>query len=54
VTFGWALDRSAALAQLSGSARGQLRLLYLWIRWVIPGAILAVGIWWGLSLYGPG
>jgi hypothetical protein len=23
--------------------------LYRWIRWVIPGAILAVGIWWLLT-----
>ncbi len=23
--------------------------LYHWIRWVIPGAILAVGIWWLLT-----
>lgn len=24
----------------------RLRLLHLWIRWVIPAAILAVGLWW--------
>lgn len=43
LAFGWAMDRSAALAQLgSTSSRG----LRFWIRWVVPGAILLVGGWW--------
>lgn len=43
LAFGWAMDRSAALQQLGASVP---RGLYHWIRWVIPGAILAVGVWW--------
>jgi hypothetical protein len=23
--------------------------LYLWIRWVIPGALVLVGVWWLLT-----
>ena len=70
LTFGWALDRGAALRALvagpervggrsgdveavAGDGR-RIRLLYLWIRWVIPGVILAVGVWWVLSRLGPG
>lgn len=49
LTVGWALDRGAALRQLAVGAGWQSRLLYQWIRWVIPGAILAVGIWWVLT-----
>jgi NSS family neurotransmitter:Na+ symporter len=41
VTVGWAMDRSRALAAL-----GAPRWLYLWIRWVVPGAITIVGVWW--------
>lgn len=41
LTIGWAMERSRALAAL-----GAPRWLYLWIRWVIPGAILLVGAWW--------
>ena len=43
LAFGWALDRGTALAQLGPGAP---RVLTLWIRWVIPGAILVVGGWW--------
>lgn len=53
VTFGWALNRGAALRELAGEgAEGSARLLYLWVRWVIPGAILAVGAWWVASQVG--
>jgi len=43
LAFGWAMDRGVALKEIGGMRR---RILYLWIRWVIPSAILAVGIWW--------
>ncbi|MGE0440369.1 MAG: sodium-dependent transporter [Gemmatimonadales bacterium] len=43
LTLGWCADRSAALRELGGSGAG---VLYFWIRFVIPGAILAVGGWW--------
>ncbi len=42
VTLGWCVNRSQALAQL-GPER---RLLYYWIRFVIPAAIFSVAIWW--------
>lgn len=48
-TFGWALDRGAALAQIAHGSDRQTRALYLWVRWVIPTAILAVGVWWVLT-----
>lgn len=47
VTVGWAMDRSEAMQALStGSKRPVPGWLYLWIRWVIPGALLMVGVWW--------
>lgn len=44
LTFGWALKRPAALAQLR-----RVRPLYYWIRYVVPVGILAVGVWWALT-----
>ncbi len=45
VTLGWCLDRGEALRQLADT--GTLApWLYRWIRFGIPAAILAVGIWW--------
>ena len=51
VTVGWALKRGEALKQLAGDSADSktFRLLYLWIRFVVPGAILAVGTWWLLT-----
>jgi len=47
VTVGWAMSRGEAIRALSeGAPRAVPNWLYLWIRWVIPGALLAVGIWW--------
>jgi NSS family neurotransmitter:Na+ symporter len=46
VAFGWAMDRQAALRQLGGE---ELRVLHLWIRWVIPAAILSVAGWWAVT-----
>ena len=47
LTVGWCLDRGKALEELArGSTVILPGVLYLWIRWVIPGAILAVGGWW--------
>jgi NSS family neurotransmitter:Na+ symporter len=50
VTLGWCVNRSAALAALSaeGHPPAPAWLLY-WIRFGIPAAILAVGIWWLLT-----
>lgn len=47
LAFGWALDRSAALAEL-GAERGR-GILYYWIRFVVPAGVLLVGAWWLLS-----
>lgn len=43
LAFGWAMSRGEALRQLGGD---NSTALYLWIRWVVPAAILAVGGWW--------
>ena len=50
ITVGWCISRSTALAQLAleGDATAPLWLFY-WIRYGIPTAILAVGIWWFLT-----
>ncbi len=50
VTVGWALSRSTALAQLAGpNPTAFNRVLYAWIRYVIPAAMVAVGLWWLLT-----
>ena len=50
LTFGWAFDRGRALAALaSGRPTGLHRALLVWIRFVLPGAILAVGAWWAVT-----
>jgi SNF family Na+-dependent transporter len=48
VTVGWALKRGAVLAELGGDSRA-FNLLYLWVRYIIPAAIIAVGVWWMLT-----
>jgi NSS family neurotransmitter:Na+ symporter len=48
LAVGWSLGRARALAQLAGPRFGG-RLLFAWLRFVVPGAILAVGLWWLLS-----
>lgn len=50
LTAGWAMQRGALLQQIGGNAvRGWRRLIPFWLRFVVPGAILAVGVWWLLS-----
>lgn len=50
VTVGWAMSRADALRALSaGAGRAVPSWLYVWIRWVIPGALLLVGVWWLLT-----
>ena len=48
ITVGWAFRRADAIRELAGDARWG-PALYLWVRWVIPAAILTVGIWWLLT-----
>ncbi len=58
VAVGWFIDRSAVLEQLvAGESRHRgeatmprwARWLQIWLRFVIPGAILSVGVWWLLT-----
>jgi NSS family neurotransmitter:Na+ symporter len=50
VTFGWCMHRSAALAELMASGERPVPMwLFYWIRFGIPAAILAVGVWWLLT-----
>ncbi len=59
VAVGWALKRGAVLRELLSEAAATepgppstertTLLLYLWIRYVIPAAIIAVGVWWLLT-----
>ena len=50
LTIGWCVNRSAALQELStGGERPVPSWLFYWIRFGIPAAILAVGIWWLLT-----
>lgn len=50
LTIGWAMDRSRALRELGAGGRAPSpSFLYTWIRFVIPGAVIAVGLWWLLT-----
>jgi SNF family Na+-dependent transporter len=49
LAVGWSIQRSVALEQLSRHGTPAPRLLFLWLRFVIPGCILLVGIWWLLT-----
>ena len=50
VTVGWAMRRADALDAMStGDTRPVPAWLYFWIRYVIPGALLLVGVWWMLT-----
>ena len=48
VAFAWSLDRSKALAELEGDHTSSLetRVLFLWMRYVIPVVIVTLGLWW--------
>ena len=57
VAFAWCLNRSAALRQITvrpapdapPRADRTALFLYYWLRFVVPGGILAVGVWWLLT-----
>ncbi|HTE50088.1 MAG TPA: sodium-dependent transporter [Kofleriaceae bacterium] len=50
VALAWSLDRGAALAALGSDGQHPVpRWLFYWIRFGVPAAILAVGIWWLLT-----
>lgn len=46
VTVGWSIDRSTALVALGRGGRPFPIWLYYWLRFVVPGGILVVGVWW--------
>lgn len=47
ITIGWCMNRATALEQLAGEGgRPVPGWLIHWIRFGIPAAVLAVGIWW--------
>lgn len=49
IALAWCLDRGAALAELSSRERELPNWLFHWIRFGVPLAILAVGVWWLLT-----
>lgn len=50
VTVAWVLRRAAVIRELStGDSSFDPSWLYIWLRFVIPGAILLVGVWWLLT-----
>jgi NSS family neurotransmitter:Na+ symporter len=50
LTAGWALGTPALLAEVGGDRpTGWRRFVPMWVRYVVPGAILAVGVWWLLT-----
>ena len=47
LTTGWWLDRGRAVAGMLGTEHGWMpRLLWVWIRFLIPAAVVTVGGWW--------
>lgn len=54
ITIGWCVNRSAALQALAGEGGPPVPVwLIHWIRFGIPAAILAVGVWWlATSVFG--
>ncbi len=51
LAVGWGIDRAAALRELAGEptpggAGFRIVLLHAWLRYAVPAAILAVGLWW--------
>ncbi len=50
VTVAWVIRRSEALKALAADGEEAPPLwLYYWLRFVIPGAIVLVGLWWLLT-----
>jgi len=48
VTVGWAFKRGEAIRELAGEAPWG-KFLFFWVRYVIPAAIVLVGVWWFLT-----
>lgn len=47
LTVGWAMSRTAVLAEIARAEGDRLAaILYWWLKYVIPVGLLAVGVWW--------
>ncbi|MFQ5890348.1 MAG: sodium-dependent transporter [Gemmatimonadota bacterium] len=50
VTIVWVIGRAEALRELAAGGGEPFPLwLYYWMRYAVPGAVLAVGVWWVLT-----
>jgi NSS family neurotransmitter:Na+ symporter len=50
VSVGWVMKRGALLAEIAGARPSRAdRALVMWLRWVVPAAILAAALWWLLT-----
>jgi len=50
LTVGWVMHRATLLEQIAGPDPSFADLaLVRWLRWVVPTAVLAAGVWWLLS-----
>lgn len=50
LTVGWVMSRATLLEQIAGPDPSSAdRALARWLRWVVPGAILAASVWWLLT-----
>jgi NSS family neurotransmitter:Na+ symporter len=50
MTVGWVMRRATLLEQIAGPTPAfSDRMLVVWLRWVVPGAVLAASVWWFLS-----
>ena len=50
VIIGWVMKRATLLEEIAGSSPSLAdRALVVWLRWVVPAAVLAAGVWWFAS-----
>ena len=50
VTVGWVVRRAVLLEQIAGDRASRMdRALTLWLKWVVPAAVLAAAVWWFAS-----
>ena len=57
IAVGWAIGRARLLEEI-GLSGAHDSFLVFWLRFVVPGAILGLGVWWLLAdvlgVVGPG
>jgi NSS family neurotransmitter:Na+ symporter len=50
ISVGWVMRRGVLLQQIAGPDPSSVdRFLVHWLRWVVPGAVIAASVWWFLS-----